>query len=556
MKKRSVIKIIIELIKLIGSFIGIILLASLMGTLGFILAMNITVFGALAILKLLQIEISLNYEIIFIIIIGSGVLRGIVRYFEQYFNHYIAFRLLAIIRGKLFNKLRELSPSKLDSKNKGEIISIIQSDIETLEVFYAHTVSPFLIAILTSTIVALFIGFMVSWYMALVAVISYLIIGFVIPLIYYKSNNKYGREYRINLGKFEEYYLDSIYGHYEVMSSNNEENRVEKVSKMSSSLISSNKGLDKKATLFKNITNTLIVICNIVIVIVGSYLLKNKVIESPLIILGYVTLTSSFGSVLALAALPGNLAMTFASGNRVLDLLEEKPMIEDCKDSKKFVFENLKINNVSFKYDNVQILKKVSMEVNKNEIVGILGPSGCGKSTLLKLLMRFYDCEEGEILYNDVNIKNISINHLYDNVNLFSQSTYLFTGTIMDNLLMANPDASKEEVIEACKNASIYKYIDSLENGFETKITDLKDNLSSGEKQRLGLARVFLRKPKLLLLDEATSNIDAINEGIILNALKKYKKDMTIIMISHRKSTLSICDKIYELKNGGTNNES
>jgi ATP-binding cassette subfamily C protein len=286
---------------------------------------------------------------------------------------------------------------------------------------------------------------------------------------------------------------------------------------------------------------------NIIIILVGGYLLSINKIASPMIILAYVTLTSSFGSVVALAALPGNLAMTFASGNRVLDLLEEKPQVEDAINSKSFVFDNLKIQNVSFKYEDVSILDNININVNKNEIIGILGPSGCGKSTLLKLLMRFYDVESGSILYNDVNIKNISIKHLYENVNLFSQTTYLFTGTIYENLIIAKPDATKEEVIEACKNASIYKYIESLPNGLDTKITDLKDNLSSGEKQRLGLARVFLKKPKLLLLDEATSNIDAINEGIILNALKKYKEDMTIIMISHRKSTLSICDRIYKL---------
>jgi ATP-binding cassette subfamily C protein len=316
---------------------------------------------------------------------------------------------------------------------------------------------------------------------------------------------------------------------------------------MSRKLIDANKGLDKKASLFRNISNTIIVIMNILIIFVGGYLLSVNKLESPKIILAYVALTSSFGSVLALAALPGNLAMTFASGNRVLDLLEEKPQIEDSINSEAFEFETLRVENISFKYDNNEILKDINMEVHKNEIVGILGPSGCGKSTLLKLLMRFYDVDNGSILYNDTNVKNISIKHLYENVNLFSQSTYLFTGRIYDNLLIAKPEASKDEIIEACKNASILKYIESVPNGFETKITDLKDNLSSGEKQRLGLARVFLKKPKLLLLDEATSNIDAINESIILNALNKYKEDMTIIMISHRKSTLSICDRIYKL---------
>lgn len=547
MKKRSVIRIIIELLKLIGSFIGVIILAVIMGTIGFILAMNITIFAALTIIKFMGIEIVINYTWLFVIMISSGILRGVVRYFEQYFNHFIAFNLLAIIRGKIFKKLRELSPAKLDSKNKGEIISIIQSDIETLEVFYAHTVSPFLIALLTSTIVFLFIGFTTSWYLALVALGGYIIVGLIIPVIYYKVNNQYGKNYRQDLGVFEEYYLDSIYGSYEVMASNNQDNRLNEVSTMSRKLIDANSGLDKKALLFKNVVNTAIVLMNVIIVLVGGYLLSINKIASPMIILAYVTLTSSFGSVVALAALPGNLSMTFASGNRVLDLLEEKPQVEDAKDSKEFEFDNLKIENVSFKYEDNSILDNINIKINKNEIVGILGPSGCGKSTLLKLLMRFYDVDSGSILYNDVNVKNISIKHLYENVNLFSQTTYLFTGTIYDNLIIAKPNATKEELIEACKNASIYKYIESLPEGLNTKITDLKDNISSGEKQRIGLARVFLKKPKLLLLDEATSNIDAINESIILNALKKYKEDMTIIMISHRKSTLSICDRIYKL---------
>lgn len=316
---------------------------------------------------------------------------------------------------------------------------------------------------------------------------------------------------------------------------------------MSSSLINLNDSLDKKSALFKNISNSIIIIMNICIIIVGAYLAKNSIINSPMIILAYVTLTSSFGSVLALAELPRNLTMTFASGNRVLNLLEEKPLIKDTSNSFPFVFESLKVNNISFKYDSKLVIKNFSMNVNKNEILGILGPSGCGKSTLLKLLMRFYDVDQGEILYNNKNIKETSIKDLYKNVNLFSQSTYLFYGTIKENLLIANPDATDQELIEACKNASIYQYIKNLPNGFDTEISELKDNLSTGEKQRIGLARVFLRKPKLLLLDEATSNIDAINESIILNALKLYKKDMTIIIISHRKSTLSICDRIYEL---------
>ena len=547
MKKRNVFKVIYELIKFVGPFIYVILFATLLGTLGFILAMNITIFGALAIVKFMGVEVYCSYLTIFLIIGISGIFRGVIRYGEQYFNHFMAFKLLALIRNKLFHKLRELSPSKLDAKNKGEIISLLQSDIETLEVFYAHTISPLLIAVLTSTTVFLFIGFMTSWYLALIALLSYIILGVIVPTIYYLVSNKYGKKYRSELGKFEEFYLDSIYGYYEILSSNNENNRIKEMNKKSKSLIELNTKLENKGAFFKNVTTTVILLMNLLIIRVGGVLVKENLIASPNIILAFVALTSSFGSVLALSQLPGNLAMTFASGNRVIDLLEEKPQVIDSANPLTFEFNKLEVKNITFKYDDEVILKHLSLEVNKNEIVGILGPSGSGKSTLLKLLMRFYDPSEGEILYNERNIKDIKIENIYNNVNLFSQTTYLFRGTILENLLIANPSASKDEVIEATKNASIYQYILNLPKGFDTKISDLKDNLSSGEKQRLGLARVFLRKPKLLLLDEATSNIDAINEGIVLNALKKYKGEMSIVIISHRASTLSICDRVYKI---------
>ena len=547
MKKRNVFKVIYELIKFVGPFIYVILFATLLGTLGFILAMNITIFGALAIVKFMGVEVYCSYLTIFLIIGISGIFRGVIRYGEQYFNHFMAFKLLALIRNKLFHKLRELSPSKLDAKNKGEIISLLQSDIETLEVFYAHTISPLLIAVLTSKTVFLFIGFMTSWYLALIALLSYIILGVIVPTIYYLVSNKYGKKYRSELGKFEEFYLDSIYGYYEILSSNNENNRIKEMNKKSKSLIELNTKLENKGAFFKNVTTTVILLMNLLIIGVGGVLVKENLIASPNIILAFVALTSSFGSVLALSQLPGNLAMTFASGNRVIDLLEEKPQVIDSANPLTFEFNKLEVKNITFKYDDEVILKHLSLEVNKNEIVGVLGPSGSGKSTLLKLLMRFYDPSEGEILYNERNIKDIKIENIYNNVNLFSQTTYLFRGTILENLLIANPSASKDEVIEATKNASIYQYILNLPKGFDTKISDLKDNFSSGEKQRLGLARVFLRKPKLLLLDEATSNIDAINEGIVLNALKKYKGEMSIVIISHRASTLSICDRVYKI---------
>lgn len=547
--KRRVIKLISKLITLIGPFISVILLAVVNGVIGYLLAINITLFAGIAILKFLGIAISLSYPLIFTIIILSGILRGIVRYFEQYSNHYIAFKILAILRIKIFRALRHLSLDKLEDKSKGDLVSLLQGDIETLEVFYAHTITPVLIALLTSVVMVIFICLTTSIYLGLYLILAHLIIGVIIPVIFYKVNSKFGKKYRLKMAQFEDFYLDSIYGGYEIIANNKQEMYKKEVTKRSKDLIDVTKKSEMKNNTFMNITKCVIVILNILIIVIGYLLYKNNMILNYEIILAYVVLTSSLGPVLALANLPSNLVQTFASGNRVLDILELKSSIVDGNTNISNVLP-ITFNKVSFKYDTKYILNNVNLTINKNEIVGILGPSGVGKSTILKLIMRFYDVSSGEVLINDMNIKNISYKSLYDNINLFSQSTYLFHDTILNNLLIAKSDASKEEVITACQNAGIYDYILAQKEGFNTKISDLKDNISEGEKQRLGLARVFLRKPKLLLLDEATANIDAINEGIILNALKQYSKDMSIIIISHRKSTLSICNKIYEFKEG------
>lgn len=546
--KRNTLYVIYRLIALVGRFIFVILLASLSGVLGYLLAINVTLFAGLAILKYLGIAINISYQVLFSIIIVSGILRGVVRYFEQYGNHYMAFKLLQIVRVKIFKALRKQSVAKLEEKNKGDLVSLLQGDIETLEVFYAHTITPFLIAFITSLIMVIVISLLSSLYLGLIALGAYLIIGLLIPFIFYKFNKNSGRSYRKKLSQFEEFYLDSIYGGYEIISQNKNTSFIGDVEFKTKELIKFNKDLDNKNTIFTNIMNVLIVLLNLMIIFVGYFLYQKGIIDSYYIIIAYVILTSSFGPVLALANLPNNLSQTFASANRVLDIIDEKPIIKDG--NKELNYSSLTIKDAYFNYGNKAILKGLNLEIKQNEIIGIYGPSGIGKSTILKLIMHFYELDKGSILINNEDIKEYSFNSLYKNINLFSQTTYLFQDTIKNNLLIAKKDATIEELKEACKNASIYDYIMSLKDGFETKISDLKDNISEGEKQRLGLARVFLRNPKLLLLDEATSNIDAINEGIILKSLKKYKEKMAIIIISHRKSTLNICDNIYELKEG------
>ncbi|MGI6782164.1 MAG: amino acid ABC transporter ATP-binding/permease protein [Acholeplasmataceae bacterium] len=544
-------KIIRRLLKLIGKFINVLILAVVNGAVGFLCGTAITVLGAIGLAKVLGSDINMSYELIIGLIIASGILRGILRYFEQYSNHYIAFKILAIIRHHVYNALKRLAPAKLDTKQKGDIISTVTSDIEMLEVFYAHTMSPVLIAIITQVTILLFIGFVSSWYLALVALLGYILLGVVMPKIASNKLNEDGLNYRNHLGSFNAYYLDSIKGIKEISLNNQNEERLEGVNQRSDELISYTTKLNKRISKNESIYTLIVSLFTLISFIVGVILVKYNNLDVGLMIGGVVAVMGSFGPVLALADLPRSLNQTFASAKRVFAILDEEPVVEKNLDGHKFEYEKLEVADISFKYldNSPYVIEDLSLKLKNQEIVGIIGPSGCGKSTLLKLLIRIWPYEKGKINYNDLSINEIKTESLLNNVTMISQSTYLFNDTILNNLLMANPNATLEEVYEACKSASIHDFIMTLENGYDHIIVDNGDNISSGQKQRIGLARAFLRKSKLILLDEPTSNVDAINEGIILKSLSE-NKDRTIILVSHRKSTMNICDTIYSFENG------
>lgn len=548
--RRNGLAIMFNLIKLLGPFALVMILAILNGTLGFIASMGVTIFGALGIAKLLGSNVYLSYEIIITLVIVFGVLRGILRYFEQYSNHYIAFKLLEILRSKIFSKLRDLAPAKLESKQKGNLIAILTADIETLEVFYAHTISPICIAMLVSLTVFLFVGFVSSWFLALVALIGFIVIGILLPIFYSKILKKSGVEYRKKFASFNSYFLDSIKGIKEIIFHNKEKDREGKVNKKSEELLSITKNMKSKNALVVAISELSIAIFIVVSLIVGLVLFYQNQIDLGMMIVGVVTIFGSFGPVLAISNLPGNLTQTFASGDRVLNLLEEKPLVEDIKGKNEFVFNSLKVSNLSFSFeDGDQILKNVNFEVKKGEIVGIIGPSGSGKSTILNLFLRFYKKDSGEILYNDIDIDKINSSSLKDNVSLVLQSTYLFNESILENLKLAKENASFNEIVHSTRKANIHTFIQGLRNGYKSEVKTMGDNLSSGEKQRLGLARAFLKNTPLILLDEPTSNVDSINEGIILKSILEAKKDHAIILVSHRESTMAIADRIYQFEN-------
>ena len=549
--RRSGAKIVASLILLLGSLAYIMALAVLNGSVGFLCAMGVTVFGAVGIAKALGETIALSYGMIVTLAIVCGVLRGLLRYLEQYSNHYIAFRLLAVLRDKIFAALRTLCPAKLEGKQKGSIIAMITSDIETLEVFYAHTISPICIAVLVSSVVCCFVGTVSDWWLALVALAGFVTVGILVPMISSGKLKESGVRYRAEFASFNAYFLDSIKGIKDIVLHNAGEKREAEVNRRSGRLLGETKKMKHETTKAAAATELCVSLFIFLTLAVGIFLVTKDVLTIGRMIIGVVTVFGSFGPVIAISALPGNLTQTFASGDRVLNLLAEEPAVEPVTGGEKFRYNGLKVKNLSFSYDEqTQVLSDICMQAKKGEIIGIVGESGCGKSTLLKLLLRFWQKKDGEILYNGTDIDNVDSESLLDNVTMVSQVTYLFDETIEENLRIAKPDATKEELEEACKLASIHDFILSLPEGYQSRVGALGDNLSAGEKQRIGLARAFLRGSELILLDEPTSNVDSINEGIILKALQEQKNKKSIILVSHRESTMSIADRIYHMDGG------
>lgn len=548
--RRSGVKIAAGLAALLGSLSFVMIAAVVNGALGFFAAMGVTVFASLGVAKALGETVALSYGAIAAAAVACGVLRGVLRYFEQYGNHYIAFKLLAVLRDRIFSALRLLAPAKTEGRQKGNLIAMITSDIETLEVFYAHTVSPICIAAVVSVSVFLFVGLAASWYLALTALIGYVVIGIASPLRASAKLKAGGVNYRSGFASFNAFFLDSIKGIREIVLNNGGEERKKEVNRRSEDLLKETEKMKNSVAKNSAAVELLISLFIIASFAVGVLLVSEGTLSLGRMIIGVTAVFGSFGPVTALSALPGNLTQTFACGDRVLNLLEEQPAVQPVIGGKTFRFDRVNVDRLSFAYnDEAEILKEICLNAKKGEIIGIVGKSGCGKSTLLKLLMRFREKNSGRIDYNETEIGEIDSVNLTDNVTMVPQNVWLFDETVEENLRIAKPDATAEELEAACRAAAIHERIVSLPDGYRTRVGFGGSRLSAGEKQRLGVARAFLRGSGLILLDEPTGNIDSLNEGILLKSLVNAKKDKCIILVSHRESTMSIADRIYRLEN-------
>ena len=569
-KRRSAIQIMGSLIGLVKPLLHIMLAAIILGTLGYLCAIFLTILaGQVIVHGLLTGAAGMTVPVdnmwlvftpvktIITVMIVIAVLRGILHYMEQYCNHFIAFKLLAIIRHKVFAALRKLCPAKLEGRDKGNLISIITTDIELLEVFYAHTISPIAIATLTSIIMVIFIG-RYHWLAGLLALAAYLIVGVAIPMWNGKRGSQKGMEFRTNFGELNSFVLDSLRGLDETIQYGQGEKRKEQMSERSKNLAGMQESLSKMEGSQRSFTNMVILLASFGMLALTIWLYAKGEVGFEGILTCTIAMMGSFGPVVALSSLSNNLNQTLASGERVLSLLEETPLVEEIPgdvetsgaESMEYEFTGAEAENVTFAYGEEVILDNYSLKLQPGKITGIHGASGSGKSTLLKLLMRFWDVQDGSVSVDGTDVRKIQTKHLRDMESYVTQETHLFHDSIANNIAIAKPGASREEIMEAAKKASIHDFIMTLPKGYDTEVGELGDTLSGGEKQRIGIARAFLHECPLILLDEPTSNLDSLNEGIILKLLKESAKKKTVVLVSHRVSTMNVADVVYEMENG------
>lgn len=549
MNKRSGFKVMTGLIGMVKPLMGYMLLAILLGLAGHLCAAFITIFGGIAVLDVIGIETAFSVKTIFISIGIFAVARAAARYGEQTCNHYIAFKLLAVIRDRVFRTLRKLCPAKLEGRNRGDLISLITSDIELLEVFYAHTISPVAIAVLFCAGMCLFIG-SYSVVLGLIALAAYLTVGLLIPVIVSKMSGDDGMKFRSGAGNLSGYVLDSLRGLGEIIQYGAGEQRLKEMNDRTDRISKDESNMKRVAGRNAAFTNTVILIFDLLMLFAASYLYSYGGVNFEGVVIPVIALMSSFGPCVALAGLGSTLQSTFAAGSRVLDILEETPAVEDVTGRGEVVFDGARAVNVTFGYGEETVLSDISIDLQKNQVVGIVGKSGSGKSTLLKLFMRFWEAGKGRIEISGVDIDDINTDDLRNMESFVTQETHLFCDSIRANLKIAKLDASDEEIEQACKKASVHDFIMSLPDGYDTKVGELGDTLSGGERQRIGLARAFLHDGDFMLLDEPTSNLDSLNEAVILRSIDRERKNKTVVLVSHRQSTVQIADKVCSVEKG------
>ena len=547
--KRSGFAVMARLIGLVRPLAGYMVLAVTMGLAGHLCATFLTVLGGFGILGVLGFALPLPLAGLFGIAAVLALLRAVLRYGEQACNHFIAFKLLALLRDKVFRALRRLAPAKLESREKGDLIAVITSDIELLEVFYAHTISPVLIALLFSAVMVVFIvGF--HPLLGALALAAYAVVGLAVPLATSRASGQDGLRLRTASGALAGFVLDSLRGLPEILQYGAGTHRLQQMQARTEALSREEARLKRTAGRSTAATQLILWLFDLGMLFAATALCLAGAVDFAGVLIPTIALMSSFGPVVALANLGATLQSTFAAGNRVLDILEETPLVQDIHGQPEVTFAGAGAENVTFGYGAETILQNVTVPVPAGQTIGIVGRSGSGKSTLLKLFLRFWQVEQGQVQISGSSVEHINTGDLRRMQALVTQETHLFHDSIRNNLRIAKQDATDEELVAACKKASLHDFIAALPQGYDTPVGELGDTLSGGERQRLGLARAFLHDAPFLLLDEPTSNLDSLNEAVILQALEQEHGRRTVVLVSHRASTMGIADTVYSVENG------
>ena len=549
-RHRSPFAIVRRLIVLVKPMLPIMLAAVLMGVAGHFCATFITIFGGFALLRAAGLPSPVGtVGAAFVCILVFALLRGVLRYAEQASNHFIAFKLLALIRDKVFGALRRLTPAKLEGRDRGDLISLITADIEQLEVFYAHTISPVCIAVLC---VLGMTGFVAGYHIlpALVLLAGYLLVGAALPIWSARKGDRAAREYRQALADTNSDVLESLRGLRDTLQYQDTAARAAGIAAQSDVLGEKQTAMKHREGVTVGATNTLILLTALAVLAVSVSLYQSGALGAEGVLICTLSALSSFGPVVALANLGASLTQVFASADRVLDLLDEQPVTADVTDGTDAAFAGAAAEQVSFAYGQEEVLHELSLTIPEKEIVGITGRSGSGKSTFLRLLMRFWDVSEGTIRFGAEDLRRVNTAALRRQESLVTQETELFDDTIENNIKIAKRDATRAEVEAACKKAALDGFINSLPKGYDTPVGELGGALSGGERQRIGVARAFLHNAPFLLLDEPTSNLDSLNEGIILKAVREECREKTVLLVSHRKSTMAVADRCFSVESG------
>ena len=533
----------------VGDLRSLMVLACCFGTLGHLAATFLPVFGVMALCAAAERPVwglSVGWAVAFMVV--CALIRGAMRYCEQYMNHNLAFRLLALFRGQMFAALRRLAPAKLTGKGKGDLISMVTTDVELLEIFFAHTISPTVIALATTVVYALALLFLSPWF-AVLLVVAHLLIGVAVPAWFARALHGVGARIRKQSASLDDDVLDDMRGLEQIIRFGQGRARLARIDRRSRALWGQRVELSERNGVFGGFDHVIIVLVTVCAALLAVLASRDDMAMAARNVTAMVLVVSSFGPTLALSALPASLTQTFASARRLFALMDEEPAVEELGTLEP-EYNGMRMEQVTFAYGaRTPVLRNMTLDVPVSGILGLQGPSGRGKSTLLKLLMRYWDPQQGAVTMSGDALPGVDARARRRLQTMMSQETYLFDGTIASNLRIADAQAGDDELREALRKASILPLVESLPQGIETPVGELGGRLSEGERQRIGLARMFLRHADLYLFDEPTSRLDALNEAYILQSINELvsERDAAVVLVSHRASTMKIADEVLHM---------